>query len=131
MIKVLKLSKNTQKNLSRFELTLLELFEKIIEVLTFRPVINYVENLILIRKLRLKSKFEKKPKIDKKIKKWEKSNPWFGKDMPMTFTALDIHKKLVDEEGFDPKSNEYYTELDKRLYQEFPQKMKKYFSNNN
>jgi hypothetical protein len=131
MLRVIKVSRNTRKKISNFEIILLELFEKVIEVLTFRPVTRYIENLIFIRKLRLKSKFEKKPKIDKKIMKWEKSNPWFGKDMPMTWTAADIHSKLVNEEGFDPKSDEYYTELDKRLYQEFPQKMKKYFSNNN
>lgn len=49
----------------------------------------------------------------------------------MSWTAVEIHKKLVDEEGFNPKSDEYYLELDKRLYEEFPHKMKKYFSSNN
>jgi GH15 family glucan-1,4-alpha-glucosidase len=131
MSQVIKISKNTRKKISSFEIILLELFEKIIEVLTFRPVINYIENLIFIRKLALKSKFKKKPKVDKKVLKWEKSNPWFGKDMAMTWTALEIHRKLVNEEGFDPKSDEYYTEIDKRIYQEFPLKMKKYFSSNN
>jgi hypothetical protein len=131
MFKVLKFSKDTKRKLSKFELTLLELFEKIIEVLTFRPVTNYIDNLIFVRKLKLKSIFEKKTKQDKKAKKWEKLNPWFGKDTPMTWTAVEIHRKLVNEEGFDPKSDEYYTELDKRIYQEFPLKMKKYFSSNN
>ena len=131
MSQVIKISKNIRKKISSFEIILLELFEKIIEVLTFRPVINYIENLIFIRKLALKSKFEKKPKVDKKALKWEKLNPWFGKDMAMTWTALEIHRKLVNEEGFDPKSDEYYAEIDKRIYQEFPLKMKKYFSSNN
>ena len=131
MSQVIKISKNTRKKISSFEIILLELFEKIIEVLTFRPVTNYIENLIFIRKLALKSKFKKKPKVDKKALKWEKSNPWFGKDMAMTWTALEIHRKLVNDEGFDPKSDEYYTEIDKRIYQEFPLKMKKYFSSNN
>jgi hypothetical protein len=131
MSQVIKISKNTRKKISSFEIILLELFEKIIEVLTFRPVINYIENLIFIRKLALKSKFKKKPKVDKKALKWEKSNPWFGKDMAMTWTALEIHRKLVNDEGFDPKSDEYYTEIDKRIYQEFRLKMKKYFSSNN
>jgi hypothetical protein len=131
MSQVIKISKTTRKKISSFEIILLELFEKIIEVLTFRPVINYIENLIFIRKLALKSKFKKKPKVDKKALKWEKSNPWFGKDMAMTWTALEIHRKLVNEEGFDPKSDEYYTEIDRRIYQEFPLKMKKYFSSNN
>jgi hypothetical protein len=60
MSQVIKISKNTRKKISSFEIILLELFEKIIEVLTFRPVINYIENLIFIRKLALKSKFKKK-----------------------------------------------------------------------
>jgi hypothetical protein len=50
MSQVIKISKNTRKKISSFEIILLELFEKIIEVLTFRPVINYIENLIFIRK---------------------------------------------------------------------------------
>jgi len=131
MLQVIKISKNTRKKISNFELIILELFEKIIEVLTFRPVTIYIDNLIFARKLKLKSKFDKKPKVDKKAKKWEKLNPWFGKDTPMTWTAVEIHRKLIDEEGFDPKSDEYYAELDKRIYQEFPLKMKKYFSSNN
>jgi hypothetical protein len=131
MLQVIKISKNTRKKISNFELILLELFEKIIEVLTFRPVTIYIDNLIFVRKLKLKSKFDKKPKVDKKAKKWEKLNPWFGKDTPMTWTAVEIHRKLIDEEGFDPKSDDYYAELDKRIYQEFPLKMKKYFSSNN
>lgn len=131
MLQVIKISKNTKKKISNFELILLELFEKIIEVLTFRPVTIYIDNLIFARKLKLKSKFDKKPKVDRKAKKWEKLNPWFGKDTPMTWTAVEIHRKLIDEEGFDPKSDEYYAELDKRIYQEFPLKMKKYFSSNN
>ena len=49
----------------------------------------------------------------------------------MTYTALDIHRKLVEEEGYNAKSDDYYKELDKRLYQEFPLKMKRYFSSNN
>jgi hypothetical protein len=131
MLQVIKISKNTRKRISNFELILLELFEKIIEVLTFRPVTIYIDSLIFARKLKLKSKFEKKPKIDRKAKKWERLNPWFGKDTPMTWTAVEIHRKLIDEEGFDPKSDEYYAELDKRIYQEFPLKIKKYFSSNN
>ena len=131
MSQVIKISKNTRKKISSCEIILLELFEKIIEVLTFRPVVNYIENLIFIRKIKLRGKFEKKPKVDKKALKWEKSNPWFGKDMAMTWTAVEIHRKLVNEEGFDPKSDEYYAELDKRIYNEFPLKMKKYFSSNN
>ena len=44
---------------------------------------------------------------------WASDNSWFGNDSAMTYTAFDIHKKLVEEEGYDPKSDEYYTEVDK------------------
>ena len=84
-----------------------------------------------MRRLHLIKFFEKKNKVDRKAEKWAKQNKWFGKDMPMTYTAFDIHKKLVDEEGINPKSEKYYEELDKRIYAEFPDKIKKYFSTNN
>lgn len=131
MSKVLKISRSTKKKFTRFEIIVWELCEKILEVITLKPVVIYIENLILNRKFRLQRKFEKKPKQDKKAKKWEKLNSWFGSDTVMTYTTLDIHRKLVEEEGYDPKSDDFYNELDKRLYQEFPLKMKKYFSSNN
>ena len=56
---------------------------------------------------------------------WATKNTWFGNDSAMTYTAFDIHKKLVDEEGFDPKSNDYYNEVDKRIRLEFPHKFGK------
>ena len=62
---------------------------------------------------------------DPKAEEWAANNSWFGNDSAMTYTALDIHKKLVEEEGFDPKSDEYYTEVDKRIRLEFPHKFDK------
>ena len=59
---------------------------------------------------------------DPKAEAWGAKNKWFGTDTAMTYTAFDLHKKLVDEEGFDPKSDEYYSEIDKRIRLEFPQK---------
>ena len=56
---------------------------------------------------------------------WGSKNKWFGSDKPMTYTAFDIHKKLVDEEGYDPQTDEYYTEIDKRIRLEFPHKFDK------
>ena len=53
---------------------------------------------------------------------WAEKNEWFGKDSAMTYTAFDLHKKLVEEEGFDPQSDDYYAEIDKRIRLEFPQK---------
>ena len=59
---------------------------------------------------------------DPKAEAWGARNRWFGTDTAMTYTAFDLHKKLVDEEGFDPQSDEYYTEIDKRIRLEFPNK---------
>jgi len=59
---------------------------------------------------------------DPKAEAWGARNRWFGTDTAMTYTAFDLHKKLVDEEGFDPQSDEYYSEIDKRMRLEFPQK---------
>jgi DNA repair exonuclease SbcCD ATPase subunit len=63
---------------------------------------------------------------DPKAEAWGAKNLWFGKNTAMTYTAFDLHKKLVDDEGYDPSSDEYYSELDKRIRVEFPQK----FANN-
>ena len=62
------------------------------------------------------------PQSDPMAEEWASRNSWFGNDSPMTYTAFDIHKKLVEEEGFDPKSDEYYEEVDARIRLEFPHK---------
>jgi len=59
---------------------------------------------------------------DPKAETWAQKNSWFGQDTAMTYTAFDLHKKLTEEEGFDPSSNEYYVEIDKRIRLEFPHK---------
>ena len=66
------------------------------------------------------------PEADPVAEDWAAKNRWFGQDRAMTFTAFEIHKDLVDKEGVDPKSNEYYTEIDKRIRVDFPHK----FGNN-
>jgi hypothetical protein len=71
------------------------------------------------------SKPEPELKVDPKAEAWASKNTWFGKDKAMTYTAFDLHKTLVDEEGYDPKSDEYYTEVDKRIRLEFPHKFDK------
>ena len=63
--------------------------------------------------------------IDPKAEDWSTRNSWFGTDNAMTYTAFDIHRKLVEEEGFDPSSNEYYSEVDRRIRLEFPHKFDK------
>ena len=62
------------------------------------------------------------PDPDPKAEDWAAKNRWFGQDRAMTFTAFEIHKDLVEKEGFDPKSNEYYVEIDKRIKVDFPHK---------
>jgi hypothetical protein len=62
------------------------------------------------------------PQADPMAEDWASKNTWFGRDRPMTFTAFEIHKDLVEKEGFDPKSDEYYMEIDKRIKVDFPHK---------
>ena len=65
---------------------------------------------------------------DERAESWASKNRWFGTDKAMTYTAFDIHRQIVDEEGYDPKSEEYYAEIDKRIRLEFPHK---FDTNNN
>ena len=62
------------------------------------------------------------PEADPMAENWAGKNKWFGTNRAMTFTAFEIHKDLVDKEGYDPKSNEYYAEIDKRIRVDFPNK---------
>ncbi|NDC49663.1 MAG: hypothetical protein EBZ61_11410, partial [Micrococcales bacterium] len=66
--------------------------------------------------------FAQNPQTDPKAEEWASRNSWFGNDSAMTYTAFDMHKKLVEEEGMDPRSDEYYAEIDKRIRLEFPHK---------
>ena len=65
------------------------------------------------------------PARDPKAEAWAEENEWFGKDNAMTYTAFDLHRKLTEEEGMDPQSDEYYVEVDKRIRLEFPHKFGK------
>jgi len=59
---------------------------------------------------------------DPRAEAWASKNPWFGTDKAMTYTAFEIHKELTEKEGYDPNSNEYYAEVDKRIRVDFPHK---------
>jgi hypothetical protein len=61
--------------------------------------------------------------VDPRVEEWAERNPWYGRDTAMTHAAWGIHRQLIQSEGFDPNSNEYYDELDNRLKQTFPQKL--------
>ncbi len=65
---------------------------------------------------------QQKPTPDPKATAWAERNTWFGQDEPMTLTAFSIHKKMVEEEGYDPTSDDYYNELDNRIRRDFPHK---------
>ena len=65
------------------------------------------------------------PPPDPRAEAWAENNAWFGKDNAMTYTAFDYHKKLTEQEGFDPNSEEYYAEIDKRMRLDFPHKFGK------
>ena len=65
---------------------------------------------------------EPTPQRDPKAEAWAERNEWFGTDNAMTYTAFDLHRKLTEEEGMDPQSDEYYAEVDKRIRLEFPHK---------
>ena len=59
---------------------------------------------------------------DPRAEDWAAKNPWFGTDRAMTYTAFEIHKDLTEKEGYDPNSDEYYAEVDKRIRVDFPHK---------
>jgi hypothetical protein len=63
-------------------------------------------------------------KTDPRAESWAGNNDWFGSDEVMTYAAFGIHRKLVEEEGFDPETDEYYTEVDRRMRSEFPHRFK-------
>jgi len=62
------------------------------------------------------------PRPDPKAEQWAEKNMWFGADQPMTLTAFSHHRDMVEKEGFDPQSDDYYDELDKRMRRDFPHK---------
>ena len=64
------------------------------------------------------------PKPDPKAVKWAEDNPWFGEDQVMTYAAYGLHQQLTEQEGIDPRSDEYYEEIDKRIKKEFPNRFK-------
>ena len=77
------------------------------------------------RDLNLARQLTAKGSPDPKAEDWAEKNTWFGQDNAMTYTAFDLHTKLVEQEGFDPSSDEYYKEIDKRIRLEFPHKFDK------
>ena len=92
----------------------------------FKKIVHKVYNKIDWRTYRRNN-----PQYDKKAQKWAKYNKWFGEDETMTYAAFRIHRQLVEFEGVDPKSNRYYNEIDKRIYDQFKDKIRRYYSTDN
>jgi len=67
---------------------------------------------------------QQQPQPDTKAQDWAAKNEWFGQDETMTYAVFGIHRRLVEEEGFDPSSDEYYSEVDRRMRKEFPHKFR-------
>lgn len=61
--------------------------------------------------------------VDPRVEEWAEKNPWYGRDTAMTHAAWGIHRQLIQVEGFDASTEEYYDALDTRLRQTFPQKL--------
>ena len=84
-----------------------------------------VEDKAADQKPTLQPRPQTRPAPDPKAEAWAERNDWFGTDNAMTYTAFDLHRKLTEEEGMDPKSDDYYAEIDKRMRLEFPHKFDK------
>jgi len=65
---------------------------------------------------------QQQQKADPRAQDWATKNEWFGQDKIMTAAAFALHSQLTEDEGFDPSSDEYYTEVDRRIRAEFPHK---------
>ena len=74
------------------------------------------------RELPQQPTYQQPPPPDDKAQAWAGENKWFGQDEAMTYTAFAIHRKLVEQEGYDPKSDDYYGEIDRQIKEQFPHK---------
>ena len=102
--------------------------EQLAQIAIDQQRLKEAEKLLLERENAPKeTKEEKAPqqtykRPDPRAEQWAEENEWFGKDEVMTYAAFGIHKRLVEQEGLDPKSEDYYNSLDSRMREEFPQK---------
>jgi hypothetical protein len=74
---------------------------------------------------RLQPQQQVRVQADPKAQQWAKKNSWFGSDVAMTTSAFAFHRQLVEQEGYDPTSDDYYAEVDKRMAEAFPHKLGK------
>ena len=117
--------------------------EKMAEAQDLMARLAIEKERLRIQKIRAEEQVEEEPKqeipqrqqpvqeqeLDPKLQSWMSNNPWFGTDMVMSEGARAIHTQLVGSEGFDPSTDEYYAEIDKRMRVEFPHKFQEKRSN--
>lgn len=79
------------------------------------------------KEIQARSQVQQQPQVqaDPKAQDWAKKNEWFGSDVAMTTSAFAFHRQLVEQEGYDPTSDDYYAEVDKRMAEAFPHKLGK------
>jgi len=77
-----------------------------------------------VEKTETPAQSQQQVRVDRKAQTWAEKNEWFGTDKVLTAVAMALHSTLVEDEGFDPTSNEYYSEIDSRIRREFPDKFK-------
>ena len=79
------------------------------------------------KEIQARSQVQQEPQVqaDPKAQDWAKKNEWFGSDVAMTTSAFAFHRQLVEQEGYDPTSDDYYAEVDKRMAEAFPHKLGK------
>jgi len=79
------------------------------------------------KEIQARSQVQQQPQVqaDPKAQEWAKQNEWFGSDVAMTTSAFAFHRQLVEQEGYDPTSDDYYAEVDKRMAEAFPHKLGK------
>ena len=79
----------------------------------------------------MQPQYQQPAPVDPRVEEWAENNPWYGRDTVMTHAAWGIHRQLLQGEGFDPSSDEYYDELNRRIREAFPKKFQSQGSTNN
>jgi hypothetical protein len=118
--------KKINEKIKKGEIFLLSCVYHVIKSVFFTDLVIFLYEKILVRI----KKLQKLVHREEKAQKWWVNNQWFGKDMFLTNCAMEIQYELK-EENYDLKSDEYYRELETRIYKMFPERIKKHYSHNN
>ena len=118
--------KEINEKIKKGEIFLLSCSYYIVKSIFFTDLVIFLYEKTLKRIKKLQKLLHR----DEKAQKWWVNNQWFGKDMFLTDYAMEIHYELK-EENYDLRSDEYYRELETRIYKMFPERIKKHYSHNN